>query len=69
MTTSQITEQQSLPPLLTERELADRWQVHPGSLANARSAGRAPIPFVKLLGRVRYRAADVLAYEARTAAA
>lgn len=69
MTTSQITPDHRLPPLLTERELATRWQVAPGSLANARSAGRSPVPFVKLLGRVRYRREDVLTYEAGTPAA
>lgn len=48
---------------LTPQQLADRWQLDPGSLANARSRGEG-VPFVKLpSGAVRYRVADVLAAE------
>lgn len=50
-------------PLLTERELAARWQVAEGTLANRRSAGTSPVPYIRPLGRVRYRLDDVLAYE------
>lgn len=51
------------PVLLTETDLAHRWQVARGSLANDRSANRG-VPFVKLGTRVRYRLSDVEAYEA-----
>jgi hypothetical protein len=51
------------PVLLTPDDLASRWQVHPGSLANARSAG-VGVPFIKIGARVRYRLADVEAFEA-----
>ncbi|MCC2321941.1 helix-turn-helix transcriptional regulator [Cellulomonas xiejunii] len=50
--------------LLTERELAARWRLSPGTLANQRSQGRGA-SYLKLSGSgaVRYRLADVLAYE------
>jgi hypothetical protein len=56
-TTSEVTE------LLTPRELADRWTCSVGHLANLRSAGLAPT-YLKIGTAVRYRLADVLAYEA-----
>lgn len=48
---------------LTERELAQRWHLNPGSLANLRSAGRSPIAYRKVVGRVLYALDDVLAHE------
>lgn len=49
--------------LLTPAELATRWDMKPASLANMRHRGRGPA-YVKLGGSaVRYRAADVEAYE------
>ena len=48
--------------LLTDAELAERWQSSRGTLANARSRG-AGCPYLKLGGLVRYSLADVLAYE------
>ncbi|GAA1431399.1 hypothetical protein GCM10009616_18420 [Microlunatus lacustris] len=50
-------------PLLTDVELAERWQLSRGTLANIRSRGDG-VPYVKVGGRVRYALADVLAYEA-----
>lgn len=52
-------------PYLSEQQLAARWQVHPGSLANQRGRGRHVVPFIKLVGRVRYPLAAVEAYERR----
>lgn len=49
--------------LLTTRDLAQRWQVNAGSLANYRSAGRG-VPYVKIGGAVRYRLRDVEGFEA-----
>jgi hypothetical protein len=49
--------------LLTTHDLAERWGLHPGTLANQRSAGRG-LPFVRLGRSVRYRLSDVLAVEA-----
>ena len=49
--------------LLTANDLARRWQVHMGSLANDRSAGRG-VPYVKIGGVVRYRLSDVEIFEA-----
>lgn len=49
---------------LNERELATRWGVAPGSLANERSAGRG-CPFVRIGSRVRYRLSDVEQFEER----
>ena len=67
MTSSQITSDHATPPrpaaLLSERQLAARWGVAPGSLANARSRGCSPVPYTKVLSRVRYRLADIEAYE------
>lgn len=48
--------------LLTTRDLAQRWQVNAGSLANDRSAGRG-VPYVKIGGAVRYRLRDVEQFE------
>lgn len=47
---------------LTARDLAERWGLTVGHLANVRAAGKG-VPFVKLPGRVLYRLADVEAYE------
>ena len=48
--------------LLTDAQLAARWQLSRGTLANQRSQGRGPA-YLKLAGRVRYRRADIEAYE------
>jgi hypothetical protein len=50
------------PNLLTDAQLAARWQLSRGTLANQRSQGRGPAYF-KLAGRVRYRLSDIEAYE------
>ncbi|KRE95051.1 hypothetical protein ASG76_04990 [Nocardioides sp. Soil774] len=52
------------PPrdLLTAAELADRWAVTVGHLANLRAHGQG-ISYIKLGNRVAYRYADVIAYE------
>ena len=48
--------------LLTDAQLAVRWQLSRGTLANRRSQGRGPA-YLKLAGRVRYRRSDIEAYE------
>ena len=48
--------------LLTDAQLAERWQLSRGTLANQRSQGRGP-SYVKIAGRVRYRRCDIEAYE------
>lgn len=48
--------------LLTEDQLADRWQCSVKKLQNDRLTGRGP-NYVKLGRSVRYRFSDVLAYE------
>ena len=48
--------------LLTDAQLAVRWQLSRGTLANQRSPGRGPA-YLKLAGRVRYRRSDIEAYE------
>lgn len=50
------------PELLTDAQLAERWQLSRGTLANQRSQGRGPA-YVKIVGRVRYRRSDIEAYE------
>lgn len=52
-------------PYLTEKQLAARWQVNAGSLANARGRGHHAVPFIRIMGRVRYPLAAVEAYERR----
>jgi hypothetical protein len=50
--------------LLTPADLAARWSVSVGTLANDRCAGRG-LRYVKVNGsRIRYRLADVLEHEA-----
>ena len=49
--------------LLTTEELATRWKVAVGTLENWRHQGKGPT-WLKIDGQVRYRLADVLAYEA-----
>lgn len=48
--------------LLTEDQLAGRWQCSPKKLQNDRLTGLGP-NFLKLGRSVRYRFSDVLAYE------
>lgn len=48
---------------LSPTQLAERWGVSTGSLANRRSQGEG-VPFVKIGALVRYPLESVLAYEA-----
>jgi hypothetical protein len=48
--------------LLTDAQLAVRWQLSRGTLANQRSQGRGPA-YLKLASRIRYRLSDIEAYE------
>lgn len=57
------TNTNSPAPFLTTAELADRWRISPRTLRNQRCAGLG-VPSVKIGGAVRYRLADVEAYEA-----
>jgi hypothetical protein len=50
------------PELLTDAQLAERWQLSRGTLANQRSQGRGPA-YLKIAGRVRYRRSDIETYE------
>ncbi|MBB2891124.1 helix-turn-helix domain-containing protein [Flexivirga oryzae] len=53
--------------LLTPDQVADYLQIGTGHLANCRSRGTSPIPYVRVGNRIRYRQSDVHAYiEART---
>jgi len=47
--------------LLTDAQLAERWQLSRGTLANQRSQGRSPA-YQKIEGRVRYRRSDIEAF-------
>ena len=49
--------------LLTAEELAERWVIAVRTLEGWRNAGKGPV-WLKIGGQVRYRLADVLAYEA-----
>lgn len=53
---------------LTTSDLAKRWRLSPGRLRNLRVAGKG-CQFIKLGRAVRYRLADVVAYEAAHIAA
>lgn len=50
---------------LTPADLATRWSVSIGHLANLRSMEAGPI-YLKLGGRIRYRLVDVEAFERQT---
>lgn len=50
--------------LLTTEELAKRWKCSPDSLVNERVAGTGA-PYIKVGRKVRYRLADVQAFEDR----
>ena len=52
--------------MLTTKDLAERWSVSAGSLANERATGRSAVPYVKIGERVRYRLSDILEYENRS---
>jgi hypothetical protein len=54
--------QEAVHDLLTDAQLAARWQLSRGTLANQRSQRRGPA-YLKLAGRVRYRLSDIQAYE------
>jgi hypothetical protein len=56
------TAPEAVHDLLTDAQLAVRWQLSRGTLANQRSQGRGPA-YIKLAGRVRYRRSDIEAYE------
>lgn len=49
--------------MLTTKELAARWGVSAGSLANDRALGRSAVPYIKIGDRVRYRLSDVVRFE------
>lgn len=49
--------------LLTPDELATRWGVSKGHLANQRHRGESPIGYCRIGGRIAYRLTDVLDYE------
>jgi len=51
------------PSHLTAADLAERWQVSTGHLANLRCLRAGP-RYLKIGGAVRYAVADVAAYEA-----
>lgn len=52
----------NLESLIDERALARRWSISTRTLQNQRVAGRG-LPFVKIGRAVRYRIADVIAFE------
>ncbi|WP_425475990.1 helix-turn-helix domain-containing protein [Mesorhizobium yinganensis] len=49
--------------LLTDSDLAARWQVSSKTLRNARVSGHLHLPYIKIGRAVRYRLSDVKAYE------
>jgi hypothetical protein len=53
---------EGVPVLLTDTQLAARWQLSRRTLANQRSQGRGPA-YLKLAGRVQYRRSEIEAYE------
>ena len=50
---------------LTQRALAERWQVSEACLERWRSEGRGPV-FLKLVGRVVYRLEDIEDFETKS---
>ena len=47
---------------LTQKQLSEHWQISTHTLERWRSEGIGPI-FLKMLGQVRYRLSDILAFE------
>ncbi len=62
MTEHVIAEEAGHRNLLTPAQLADRWGVTTGPLANLRHHGDG-ISYLKIGSRVAYRYADVMAFE------
>lgn len=62
MSETTAAEKQTHRDLLTPTQLADRWGVTTGHLANLRHQGDG-IGYLKIGNRVAYRFSDVLAYE------
>lgn len=50
--------------LLTSRQIAKRWKMHPGSIANMRAQGKGP-RFIKFGRKVLYRLSTIDAFEER----
>lgn len=50
------------PVYLSERQLARRWQTSTRTLQRWRASGKGP-PFLQLGGAIRYRLADIEAFE------
>jgi hypothetical protein len=51
--------------LMTQEELAHRWQISEATLERNRSMKQG-VKFMKLGGLIRYRLSDVLAYEGQS---
>lgn len=51
--------------LMTQEELAHRWQISEATLERNRSMKQG-VKFMKIGGLIRYRLSDVLAYEAQS---
>ncbi len=51
--------------LMTQEELADRWQISTATLERNRSF-KEGVKYLKLGGLIRYRLSDVLAYEGQS---
>jgi hypothetical protein len=56
------TSNETGPVMLTSRQLADRWGMSVGHLANLRCQAKGPA-FRRFGGAVRYALADVIAFE------
>lgn len=52
----------SVPVLLATSQAAAILGLAPGTLANMRSRGESPIPYVKIGSAVRYRSEDIARY-------
>lgn len=50
--------------MISPKELAARWGVSEGHLANTRSDGSSPIPYLRIGGVVRYELGEVESFEA-----
>lgn len=48
---------------LTTQDLAKRWGMTAGHLANLRSEGSSPVAYIKFGNRCMYRLCDVVAFE------
>lgn len=57
-----MSQSNSKHKFITEMELAERWRMSRRTLQRRRASGNG-LPFQRLIGRVRYKLEDIVAFE------